>query len=85
MGQTDHSRELLQRLDKIARLIAVSIIADRKQRDQIRILWRAGLQPKEIADLLGTTRNTVSVELSAMRRAGRTRISAGQEARREEE
>jgi DNA-binding CsgD family transcriptional regulator len=40
-----------------------------KQRDQIAILNQAGLQPKTIADLLGTSGNTVRVELVALRKA----------------
>jgi DNA-binding NarL/FixJ family response regulator len=42
-----------------------------KQREQIAILNQAGLSPKDIAALLGTSSNTVRVELVALRKAGR--------------
>jgi DNA-binding CsgD family transcriptional regulator len=38
------------------------------QRDQIAALARVGFTPKETAELLGTTPNTVSVYLSAIRK-----------------
>lgn len=41
------------------------------QKEQIRILASAGLQSKQIADLLGTTPGTVSVRLSEARSTGR--------------
>ncbi|MDP9007317.1 MAG: hypothetical protein M3N91_01180 [Pseudomonadota bacterium] len=41
---------------------------DRPQLAKIKILAGAGLAPKEIAEIVGTTPNTVSVSLSAMRR-----------------
>jgi DNA-binding CsgD family transcriptional regulator len=50
-----------------------------KQKEQILLLGRVGFQPKEIAELLGTTANTVSKELSVFRK---TAIKSGA-ARRE--
>jgi len=40
-----------------------------KQREQIVLLNRAGLQPKDIAELLNTSSNTVRVELVALRKS----------------
>jgi hypothetical protein len=54
---------------KLVNLIALYVVQERKQSEQITILSRAGFRPAEIAALLGTTPNTVSVELSAQRRA----------------
>ena len=55
-------------LDKIARLLALSVVADRPQAEQIRVLGASGFTPSEIAGLVGTTANTVSVTLSKQKR-----------------
>jgi IS30 family transposase len=52
----------------LIRLNAVALAEGRKRRDQIRLLSAGGLSPKAIAELIGTTANTVSVELSSLRR-----------------
>jgi hypothetical protein len=54
---------------RLVNLLALLLVQERKQGDQIALLSRAGLRPADIAALLGTTRNTVSVELSSQRRA----------------
>ena len=59
------------RLDQIVRLLAMTVTVDKKQKEQISLLWRAGLDRHEIAEILGTTAGTVSVELSVMKRARR--------------
>jgi len=61
-------RVLSQQLEALIRLNAVALAEGKKRRDQIRLLSTAGLPPKTIAELIGTTANTVSVELSALRR-----------------
>lgn len=61
---------ILDRIDKILRILAVLATKGMKRRDQIALLDQAGLQPKDIADLLGTSGNTVRVELVALRKAG---------------
>ncbi len=53
---------------KLVNLLALLLIQERKQPEQIAFLNRAGFQPAEIAALLGTTRNTVSVQLSIQKR-----------------
>jgi hypothetical protein len=72
---------VLSRLDTLVRLVAAAICAGRPQKESVRILARAGLQPKDIADLLGTTPNTVSVALYEMRKAKKpkkkTKAAAG--------
>jgi DNA-directed RNA polymerase specialized sigma24 family protein len=61
---------ILNRIDKILRVLAALATKGMKQREQIALLNHAGLQPKDIADLLGTSSNTVRVELVALRKAG---------------
>jgi len=50
--------------------VALSVVNGKSQRDQIRLLSVAGLDRHEIAELVGTTALTVSVEISNMRRKG---------------
>jgi CRP-like cAMP-binding protein len=52
------------------RLLALSLIDGKKQREQIRLLAAAGMDRHEIAELLGTTAGTVSVEISNLRKRG---------------
>jgi DNA-binding CsgD family transcriptional regulator len=53
---------------KLVNLLALLLVQERKQPEQIALLSRAGFRPSEIAALLGTTRNTVSVQLSIQKR-----------------
>lgn len=77
--------QMLQELRKLSRLMAVTSMKDLTQRERIELLASAEFAPKEIAELVGTTPNTVSVELSKLRRkkkAGKHRRPAdGQQAR----
>jgi DNA-directed RNA polymerase specialized sigma24 family protein len=58
-----------EKLDFILRLLAVMATKDMKQRDQIALLSRAGLPPRTIAEIVGTSSNTVRVELVSIRKA----------------
>lgn len=53
---------------RLVNLLALLLVEGRKQPEQIALLNRAGFRPAEIAALLGTTRNTVSVQLSIQKR-----------------
>jgi hypothetical protein len=53
---------------KLVNLLALLLVQERKQPEQISLLNQAGFRPAEIAALLGTTRNTVSVQLSIQKR-----------------
>ncbi len=59
------------RLDQVVRLLAILAVSDKKQRDQISVLSRAGLDRHEIAEILGTTPGTVSVELSNLKKSSK--------------
>ena len=54
-------KELTSRLDAVVRLLALSLPADVKQETKMRLLSDSGFQPKEIAKILDTTPNAVSV------------------------
>jgi hypothetical protein len=60
--------ELFSEIKKVVRLLSLIAVGDRKQIDQIERLSKAGFQPKEIAELLGTTANTVSVALTKIKK-----------------
>ncbi len=62
------SKEMLTKLDLLIGLMAISVLDGKPQKEQIELLDKAGLRPKEIAALVGTTRNTVSVTLSQMKK-----------------
>ena len=62
-------KEITDKMDLIVRLLALNIVKDLKvQRDKIITLSSFGFGPSEIAKLLGTTPNTVSVALSEMKK-----------------
>jgi DNA-binding NarL/FixJ family response regulator len=65
---SSNTDEVVRKLDVLIRLVAVGICADKTQKEKIQILAGVGLAPKEIADFVGTTPNTVSVSLSTMKR-----------------
>lgn len=58
---------IAEKLDAIIRLLALDIGEGKTQSEMIRILSVAGLAPKEIANILDTTPNTVRVARSSMR------------------
>jgi DNA-binding CsgD family transcriptional regulator len=66
----ENSKMLAERLDTLIALVAYGLVQGKKQREQIRILCLAGLKPSRIAELLGTTPNTVNVALTSLRREG---------------
>jgi hypothetical protein len=54
---------------RLLNLFALMLVNDRQQAEQIDLLTRAGFRPLEIAGLLDTSANNVSVRLAEMRRA----------------
>ena len=71
---TRDPEQTAHQLDVIVRLLA--IIASEKGetlRERCALLSRAGLTPSLIAETLGTTANTVRVELSRQRKQSRRR------------
>lgn len=69
--------KILHRLDSVIRIGVVGMTQGKSQTEQIWLFSVAGLQPKEIADLLGTTPNTVRVILSNLRKAKRSKRRNG--------
>ena len=65
------TEDVVDKLDVLIRLVAIGLCGDKKQKDKIQLLSSAGLQPKAIADLIGTTPNTVNVALSGLRKTAK--------------
>ena len=73
--------ESIRELKKITRLLTVLVTKDMTQREQIVLLHSLDLAPREIAELIGTTANTVSVTLSTLRREARKKKAGGKASR----
>lgn len=62
-------KEISSKLDILIKLSALNLVKDSKiQKEQIVLLSGAGFQPKQIADILGTTNNVVSVTLASIKK-----------------
>jgi len=62
-------KEISGKLDILIKLFAMNLVKDTKmQKEQIMLLSEAGFQPKQIADVLGTTNNVVSVTLTSIKK-----------------
>lgn len=61
-------KEIIERLDKLTRVVAISNTRGLTSTDRIILLSQAGFPPREIADMLNTTPNVVSVTLSLRRK-----------------
>ncbi len=60
-----------EKLDRMLMLLGVLAVKGLTQTEQIAMLSRIGFTPKEIADVIGTTSNTVRVALVGIRKAGK--------------
>lgn len=61
---------------KLVNLLALLLIQERVQGEQISLLNRAGFSSAQISALLGTTRNTVSVALSIQKHGKKSKKKA---------
>lgn len=74
MVRPESSTELdqtLRLLEKTLRLLALVALDGRKQKEQIRLLDKAGFGQSEIAEVLSSTPKAISVRLAELRRANR--------------
>ena len=62
---------ILNELRHIKKLLVLLCVKDLEQKKQIQMLKSAGFKPKEIAELIGTTANTVSVGLNKIKKEGK--------------
>jgi DNA-binding CsgD family transcriptional regulator len=68
MEEKELLKDIADKIDKGIRLLAINATLGKKQNEQIEFLNNAGFKPKEIADILGTTGNTVRVALAGIRK-----------------
>jgi len=82
MSQTNEEL-ILTKIDHIRRILAAIATKGLKRREQIALLNQPGLKPKDIAELLGTSSNTVRVELVNLRKSkgGRRRRTKAKESK----
>lgn len=73
MSQEEHLRRISDQLEVLTNLLGVALGQGKTQREHILVLARAGLEPKEIAEIVGTNPNNVSVALYQMKKAGSRR------------
>lgn len=59
---------LIDKLNILIKLTAANAIKDKDFKEQVRLLSSVGLQPKEIADILGKNPNHISVTLFSLRK-----------------
>lgn len=60
--------DILKSLKTIIKLLTISSMKEESQKKKILLLDNTGFSPREIADLLDTTPNTVSVALHNMKK-----------------
>lgn len=61
-------RALIERLDILIKIVALSGTRDLTSTEKIQLLKSAGIAPKDIAEIIGTSQNVVNVRLSQMRK-----------------
>lgn len=76
MKVSDEVGGLETKLDTVIRLLALTVAPDTLSLTERAVrLQRAGMAPKDIAELCGTTRNNVSVALSGAKRKEKNKKS----------
>ena len=68
---------LAEKMDRLLRLVGLMAARGLQQRQQIDLLDRAGFEPRDIADLVATSSNTVRVQLVSIRRGRREKKRRG--------
>ena len=62
---------LMEKLDTLIRLLSLNVVSGKPPREQMKILAMAKFSHKEIADMVGTTADSVKVTLYQMRKEAR--------------
>ena len=60
--------EIISEIRKLNKLLVLLLTKELSQNEKIQFLDKAGFSPKEIADILGTTSNTVSVTINKLKK-----------------
>ncbi len=68
---SEESLEVIsKKLDTIIRLVALDVTRGREEKEKVALLSQANFAPKEIAEILGKTPNSVRVMLFKIRKEG---------------
>ncbi len=70
--------EIIKELRRITKLLILIATKDQSRKDQIISLAGLDFQPKEIAELIGTTANTVRVTLARIKKINRGETAAAE-------
>lgn len=71
------STEISEKLDTLIRIQALLAVRNMDtQKERIVFLYGAGIKPKEIASILGTTPNTVNVAMANYKKANSSKTGA---------
>lgn len=76
---SDENKIMNEKMDILIKLTAANVIQNKDFKEQVRLLSSVGLQPKEIADILGKTPNNVRVTLSFIRKEKNKKKGESQE------
>ncbi len=71
---SERSAEALERIAKILAGILLKDIEEGDQKQKIKRLRQCGFENTEIAEMLGTTRNTVGVAVHSLKKRARERL-----------
>lgn len=66
-------------MERLTNVLALLLVKGHNQTEAIRLLNRAGFQAKEIAALVGSTSNTVSVTLYKTNKTGKKAKKSGKD------
>jgi hypothetical protein len=61
-------KAIIDKLDILIKIVALSSTKGLTSTEKISLLNQAGIAPKDIAEIIGTTQNVVNVRLSEMRK-----------------
>jgi transcriptional regulator len=64
MSNEKELNKIVQRLDTLIKLSALTLLKDKTKKDQILLLSEVGMERNQIADIVGTTPLSVSVVIS---------------------
>jgi hypothetical protein len=67
---------LVAAVDRLTNLVAIAMTHDRKQVDAIRLLSRSSLSNAQIAEILGTTPDSVRAERNRLKREAAGKAAA---------
>lgn len=76
---TKQYKELSNKLDVIIKLLALSVVGEGTQKDQVGRLLSIGLMPSQVADVLGKSINLVTAYSSQIKKQSSERRDYGRQ------